>query len=250
MKKVVLLTQDEPIFGSIIVEELIKGLGNEIVAVGLFPPLSSARSAVKEAARRLRYYGATDFLRLCCLFVAKKAGGRSVAMLKQAGIPLLDWGDASLSSPKLLAELNRFQPDVILILSNQIVRDPLLSYPKDGCFNIHAALLPRHRGREPIFYSLLAGDPELGVTVHKMVSQLDAGEIGMQATFEADINRPLFEWAEMLWREGAKMFCKMIRAMEANGHAFRKQDESKASYHGFPNAADVRRFRRRGGRFF
>lgn len=63
----------------------------------------------------------------------------------------------------------------IVMAYGQILTPQLLAVPRLGCWNLHASLLPRHRGAAPIQASLLAGDAETGVTVIQVVPQLDAG---------------------------------------------------------------------------
>ena len=59
----------------------------------------------------------------------------------------------------------------------QILRQRVLDLPKRGCLNVHASLLPRHRGASPITAAILAGDEVTGVTVMEMVRGLDAGPV-------------------------------------------------------------------------
>ena len=57
-----------------------------------------------------------------------------------------------------------------------------------GCFNMHASLLPRYRGRAPINWVLVNGEQETGVTLHEMVDQADAGPIIGQNRFAIEPN--------------------------------------------------------------
>ena len=60
--------------------------------------------------------------------------------------------------------------DIRLILGSRF-----LEGPPHGCFNLHGSLLPRWRGAAPVVRALLAGDEQLGVTLYRMVTALDAG---------------------------------------------------------------------------
>jgi len=69
-------------------------------------------------------------------------------------------------------------PDVIVVMAyGQILTTPILQLPKIACLNLHASLLPRHRGASPIHSTLLAGDSETGITVMYMNEGLDSGDI-------------------------------------------------------------------------
>ncbi len=68
--------------------------------------------------------------------------------------------------------------DLIIVLAfAQFLGKKILSMPPLGCFNIHTSLLPKYRGAAPIQYALLNGDESTGVSIQKMVKQMDAGDI-------------------------------------------------------------------------
>jgi methionyl-tRNA formyltransferase len=62
----------------------------------------------------------------------------------------------------------------------------LSTLPKLGCFNIHTSLLPKYRGAAPIQYALLNGDKETGVSIQKMVKEMDAGDIVADHSIKID----------------------------------------------------------------
>jgi len=74
------------------------------------------------------------------------------------------------------SQLQTWNPDVIVVAAfGQILKKEVLDFPKYGCINIHASLLPRWRGAAPINAAILAGDQETGVTIMKMDVGLDTG---------------------------------------------------------------------------
>ena len=75
-------------------------------------------------------------------------------------------------------ELVTLKPEVIVVAAyGQILPKAVLSLPPFGCINIHASLLPRHRGASPIHAAILAGDSETGVTIMQMDEGLDTGDV-------------------------------------------------------------------------
>lgn len=77
-----------------------------------------------------------------------------------------------------LADMHHLEPDVMVVVAyGSIVPQSWLDWPKYGCINVHASLLPRWRGAAPIQRALLAGDSQTGVTIMKMVRGLDKGDI-------------------------------------------------------------------------
>ncbi|MEM6910170.1 MAG: methionyl-tRNA formyltransferase [Verrucomicrobiota bacterium] len=71
--------------------------------------------------------------------------------------------------------------DLYLVMAyGQILPKMVLDRPRLACLNLHASLLPKHRGASPIQAALLAGDTESGLTVIFMDEGLDTGDILLQ----------------------------------------------------------------------
>ena len=74
--------------------------------------------------------------------------------------------------------VNDLKPDVIVTLAyGQIVPQALLDIPKYGAINLHGSLLPKYRGAAPIQYALMNNDKVSGMTLMRMVKEMDAGEM-------------------------------------------------------------------------
>lgn len=80
--------------------------------------------------------------------------------------------------PAAVAELEMLRADVFVVAAyGQILPRAVLDLPRLGCLNLHASLLPRHRGASPIHAAILAGDTESGMTIMRMDEGLDTGAI-------------------------------------------------------------------------
>ena len=74
--------------------------------------------------------------------------------------------------------VNEIKPDLILTLAyGQIVPQGLLDIPTFGALNLHGSLLPKYRGAAPIQYALLNNEKKTGMTLMRMVKEMDAGEM-------------------------------------------------------------------------
>jgi methionyl-tRNA formyltransferase len=83
-----------------------------------------------------------------------------------------------IRDPEAVERLRSLEPDLLVVVAyGQIIPRSVLSIPKRGAINVHASLLPRHRGAAPIAHAILAGDRETGVTIMRMDEQLDHGPI-------------------------------------------------------------------------
>lgn len=95
------------------------------------------------------------------------------------GVPLAQ--PARVREPEFLGLLRGLAPDVAVVVAfGQIFKPELLSLPRWGCINLHASLLPRHRGAAPVQATLRSGDEVTGVTTMRMDEGLDTGPILLQ----------------------------------------------------------------------
>ena len=88
---------------------------------------------------------------------------------------------ARIKDPQSIEEIRTLLPDVIVVMAyGQILSRTILEIPALACLNLHASLLPRHRGAAPIQAAIASGDSETGITVMYMDEGLDTGDILLQ----------------------------------------------------------------------
>ena len=98
------------------------------------------------------------------------------AFARERGLPLFQ--PPTLKSPEAFSRVQQAAPDVIVVAAyGLILRREVLDLPRLGCVNLHASLLPRHRGASPISAAILAGDTETGVCLMQMDVGLDTGAV-------------------------------------------------------------------------
>ena len=86
-------------------------------------------------------------------------------------------------------EIKNANPDIIITCAyGQFIPQKILDLPEMGCFNLHASLLPKLRGGAPIHWSIINGETKTGVTLMKMILQMDAGDIISQKECIIDQN--------------------------------------------------------------
>ncbi len=91
------------------------------------------------------------------------------------GIPVLQ--PSRIRAPEAVAPIETLHPDAIVVMAyGQILPDALLR-AAPHCINLHASLLPRHRGAAPIHAAIEAGDRASGITVMHVTAALDSGDI-------------------------------------------------------------------------
>jgi methionyl-tRNA formyltransferase len=129
---------------------------------------------------------------------------RTKAFAVERGIPVLQ--PERLKDEGFLTAFRALDADLGVVAAyGRIITDAMLSTPRLGMINVHASLLPRWRGAAPVHRALLAGDRETGVTIMRVVRELDAGPmlvierraIGDEET-SADVERALAEMGAAL----------------------------------------------------
>lgn len=202
----------------------------------------------KTAWRMLRFYGMIDFMRLSLRFIRVKLSGRNITSLAEdAGIESLP--TASVNAPGYVDKVRNLKPDVIVsVAAPEIFKADILSVARLRCINIHSGRLPRYRGMMPNFWQLLNGEPCATITVHDMVSRLDAGDVLGTREFPLRERDSLDRVITHTKQEGARLMIDVLQRIAGEEIAPVALDMGEAHYYSFPKPADVKTFRRRGHR--
>jgi methionyl-tRNA formyltransferase len=161
------------------------------------------------------------------------------AVAREKGIPV--FAPADPNTPDSVARLAALQPDLILsVYYRHLLGPQLLTLPRLGAFNMHGSLLPKYRGRAPINWAVLHGEPRIGMTLHRMVRRADAGAIVDQEG--ADIGPR--DTAEQAFRQvlpcARRVLARQIDALLAGTAPGTPQDEAQATYFGGRKPEDGR----------
>jgi methionyl-tRNA formyltransferase len=152
-----------------------------------------------------------------------------VELARSRSIPVLQPDRAR--GPEFLESLRALAPDVLLVASyGEILRQDVLDVPRHGAFNVHASLLPRHRGASPIQAAILAGDAETGVSVQRMVLALDEGDVVTEVRTPIGAHENAGELLERLSQLGAQAAARALDLLEDGAATFRPQDAALATY--------------------
>ena len=113
---------------------------------------------------------------------------------------------------KILEDLN---PELIAVVAyGKILPKAILDYPKFGCINVHASLLPRHRGSSPIQYSIYCGDKETGVTTMLMDEGVDTGDMLLVSKTEISKSDNYETLHDRLSLMGADLLVKTVSGLK------------------------------------
>lgn len=129
---------------------------------------------------------------------------------------------------EIIKELN---PDVIVVVAyGKILPKEILDYPKYGCINGHASLLPRHRGASPIQWCICCGDKETGVTIMQMDEGMDTGDIIDVSVTKIGENETAEELFDRLSVISAKLTIDVLEKIESGTAVRTKQPTQGVTY--------------------
>ncbi len=147
----------------------------------------------------------------------------------------------SVNNPEWREKIAALAPELILsVYYRHMIGTKILALPRLGAWNMHGSLLPRYRGRAPINWAVLHGEPRIGMTLHRMVKSADAGAIVDQAGVDIGPR----DTAEQAFRKvlpcARLVLARQIDALLAGTAREAPQDESQASYFGGRKPEDGR----------
>ena len=127
----------------------------------------------------------------------------------QHNIPV--YQPVTLKNEDAFETIRKLNPDLLVVVAyGKILPKPILDYPKFGCINVHASLLPKYRGAAPIQWAVLNGDKKTGVCVQQMDIGIDTGDILFTEETDIGINETSEELFERLSVIGADALIKTI----------------------------------------
>jgi len=151
------------------------------------------------------------------------------AFVQDTRIPVLT--PLNVNSAESLQQIRALAPDLVLVAAyGQILKPELLELPAGGCINLHASLLPAHRGAAPIQWAIANGELETGATVMYMNERMDAGDIIAQLPVPIDEDDTAGSLHDKLARAASPLVLDAIDAIEQGTAARLPQDEARATY--------------------
>ncbi len=130
-----------------------------------------------------------------------------------------------------LEDLRELKPDLCVTAAfGQILSREILDVPRLGNINVHASLLPKHRGSAPIAHAIMTGDRKAGVTTMMMDEGIDTGDMLLQEETEIGESETCGELTERLSLLGAETLRKTLAEMEAGTLKRIPQNHAEMTY--------------------
>jgi methionyl-tRNA formyltransferase len=164
----------------------------------------------------------------------KGRGHRVVATPTKAlavlcGVPVLQ--PTKLRDESFLSAVAGLRADLGVVAAyGRILPDALLNLPRHGMINVHASLLPAYRGAAPVHRAVIAGETVTGVTIMRLVSELDAGPMLARVTVPIGPDATSVEIEEELARRGAPLLLDVVEQFARGEVVEVPQDHSQATF--------------------
>jgi methionyl-tRNA formyltransferase len=143
--------------------------------------------------------------------------------------------------PEFVRQIAALEPELSVVVAyGQILKREVLEVPPLGSINVHASLLPELRGAAPINWAIIRGHERTGVTIMRMVEQMDAGPILFQVSEPIGPDETASDLAARLSEVGAAALVEALVLLEAGELTPVEQDHSAATYAPRITRADAR----------
>ncbi|HEY1765683.1 MAG TPA: formyltransferase [Opitutaceae bacterium] len=158
---------------------------------------------------------------------------------RQRGIPIHT--PDKVSTPEWREAIAALRPDLILsAYYRKMISTRILGLAPLGAFNMHGSLLPKYRGRAPVNWAVLNGEPRIGMTLHRMVREPDAGAIVDQEGVDIGPRDTAEEAFRKVLPCARRVLARQIDALLIGTARGSPQDESQATYFGGRTPEDGR----------
>lgn len=160
------------------------------------------------------------------------------ALAVKAGIPV--YQPVRIKDSQWLEVLKELTPDVIVVVAfGQIIPQAILELPEYGCINVHASLLPKYRGAAPIQWAVINQERESGVTIMRMDTGIDTGDMIMKEAVLLDRKETGGSLFDKLSTVGAALLVRTLDAISDGTASYEKQPEdSPTAYAGMLTKKD------------
>jgi methionyl-tRNA formyltransferase len=164
-----------------------------------------------------------------------------LALCARLGIPALTVAD--MNAPAFHDRLRASGADIVLAFHcDQILSAATINCLPHGGLNVHAGLLPDHRGPVPTIHALLADQPRFGVTIHRLVPRIDAGPVLAQVRLDLSPGTSALQAAIHAHEAAVPQIIDVLDAL-ARGNVTEAAVDPRP-YCGFPTRAQLRQLAR------
>ncbi len=155
------------------------------------------------------------------------------------GLPV--YTPANPNEPDFVQLLRDLRPDFIFSCYYRLMlKQAILDIPTQGALNLHGSLLPRYRGRCPLNWALIHGEPLTGLSLHYMEAKPDAGDLVAQVQVLISEDDTAWTLSEKMTAAAGRLMRQVYPLLRAGAAPRIRQDHSRATYFGGRRPEDGR----------
>jgi methionyl-tRNA formyltransferase len=158
----------------------------------------------------------------------RQTGKGMKAIAREKGVPV--YQPESVNTPEGVAKLKEWGAELLVVAAyGQILSKDVLEAAPHGGINVHASLLPKYRGAAPVAWAIYHGEKQTGVTIIRMTTGLDAGDMLVQEAIDILPEETAGELEARLAPLGARLALAVIDQLAAGTARGVKQDKSQVT---------------------
>ena len=166
---------------------------------------------------------------------------------RQYGVPILHTDDLNgLGSVRFIKDL---KPDLIISRINLLVGKDILDIPTLGAINSHPSVLPRYRGLDAVYWTMVNNETEFANSIHLLDEKFDSGDVIVQERVTAENPISMFSIETKVRNRGAKLLALATKQFRTGTSRVLPKLQVSPSYYSWPTRESIKRFRSNGHRF-
>jgi len=258
MVRVAIITEEDKIWSLYVWERtipLLKKSGMEPIGLWICPPKFSRLKPNKVKWWYLKTFGIFIFFKLA-IFAAIATLNRFLAsffvsrprdfceLCRQESVNY--YSCKSPNDDAFIDWIKENNVDVVIIMVGNILKENIISAPRIGLINKHAALLPANKGIFPYFWAFIKGEPQ-GISFHEVVRDIDGGKILVQEITSTQYTSSMIRFYFHVFRKYPDMLLVALDNI-VRRKSIEPLIDSPPSYHSLPSKSDYVIFTRKGGK--
>jgi methionyl-tRNA formyltransferase len=167
------------------------------------------------------------------------------------GFPLHVTSD--LHDQQSLELVRSVSPDLGVVIGTTILKPSLFELPRLGSVNLHQARVPEYQGSRALFWALYNDEPEMGITIHRVASKVDAGDVILETSVPLEYDFQRFrgeydafaqEFSEAIRKPSVELMLEAVRQLARGEAKSRAQDAGRAVRRRIPTYSQTRQLKR------
>ncbi|MFV1986147.1 MAG: formyltransferase family protein [Gemmatimonadota bacterium] len=212
-------------------------------------------SPVGKVRHVLKYQGWPGLWRVLASRLRKAETTREPASAPSLADGIAHYHFSDFHESACIAQLEAIGADLGVLAGTYILKESVFDVPRMGCINLHTGKAPEYRGAAPAFWELYNGETEVGVTVHEVTADLDAGRVLAQESFPLDSAPPgdpmdhvMSMRNDVLLPNGVRMLAEGVQSIARGTTEWSTQDSTVARTYRTPDYSAKKQLAKRVAR--